>query len=75
MESAYFKDFIYLYLERGKAGEKEREGNINVCLPLVGPTGDRASNPGVYPDWKLNRDPILHSLLLSTLSHTSQGSY
>ena len=33
----FFKDFIYLFPERGKGGEKERERNINVWLPLVHP--------------------------------------
>ena len=31
----FFKDFIYLFLERGREGE--REGNINVWLPLTCP--------------------------------------
>ena len=33
----FFKDFIYLFLERGKGREKERERNINVWLPLTRP--------------------------------------
>ena len=32
-----FKDFIYLFLERGEGREKERERNINVWLPLAWP--------------------------------------
>ena len=28
----FFKDFIYLFLERGKGREKEREGNIDQLL-------------------------------------------
>ena len=32
-----FKDFIYLFLERGEGKEKEKEGNINVWLPHVHP--------------------------------------
>ena len=36
----FFKDFIYLFLERGEGKEKERERNINVWLllqcPLLG---------------------------------------
>ena len=36
--SFYFlKDFIHLFLERGEREEKEREGIINVWLPLVHP--------------------------------------
>ena len=33
----FFKDFIYLFLERGEGKEKERERSINVWLPLACP--------------------------------------
>ena len=33
----FFKDLIYLFLERGGGREKERETNINVWLPLTWP--------------------------------------
>ena len=33
----FFKDFIYLFLERGEGREKERERNINVWLLLMWP--------------------------------------
>ena len=33
----FFKDFIYLLLERREGKEKERERNINVWLPLPCP--------------------------------------
>ena len=33
----FFKDFIYLFLERGKGREKEREKNISVWLLLTCP--------------------------------------
>ena len=33
----FFKDFIYLFLERGEGREKERERNISVWLPLMYP--------------------------------------
>ena len=33
----FFKDFLYLFLERGEGKEKERERNINVWLPLTWP--------------------------------------
>ena len=49
----FFKDFIYLFLDRGEGWEKERERNINVWLPLARPpTGDLAGNPGMCPNWK-----------------------
>ena len=31
---SFLKDFIYLFLDRGEGKEKEREGSINVWLPL-----------------------------------------
>ena len=46
-----FKDFICLFLDRGKGKERENEKNINVWLP----TGDLAYNPGMCPDWESNR--------------------
>ena len=33
----FFKDFIYLFLERGEGKEKERVRNISVWLPLTRP--------------------------------------
>ena len=41
---SFFKDFIYLFLDRGVGREKERERNINVWLPLVHSRG-----PGPQP--------------------------
>ena len=68
----FFKGFIYLFVERGE-GEKERERNISVWLPVVRPllrtwpvtqacvlTGNPAS------------DPLVHRPALNPLSHTSQ---
>ena len=34
-QSVFFKDFIYLFLEREDGKGKEREKNINVWLPLA----------------------------------------
>ena len=54
-----FKDFIYLFLNRGEGREKERERNINVWLPLAWtPTRDLACNPGMCPDWESNLWPF-----------------
>ena len=33
----FFKDFIYIFLERGEGKEKEKERTINVWLPLMLP--------------------------------------
>ena len=56
----FWKDFIYLFLERWERKEKERERNINVWLPHVPPAGDLAHNPGM---------PALNPLI-----YTSQDS-
>ena len=42
-----FKDFIYLFLERGEGREKKKERNINVWLPLMHPPPHRG--PGLPP--------------------------
>ena len=58
----FFK--FYLFLERGEGREKERERNISVWLPLMWPLlGNLACNPGMFPDWELNGDPLVHSQL------------
>ena len=70
----FFKDFIYLFLERGEGWEKERERNINAWTSLVcPPTGDLARNPGMCPDQNRTGDPLVCMLALNPLSYTSQG--
>ena len=68
---SFFKDFIYLFLERAEEKEKGRERNIYVWLPLVHPlTGDLACNPGMCPDWALNWRPFgLQARTQSTEPH------
>ena len=62
--SFFFKDFIYLFLERGKGREKERERNINVreihrlVASRAPPTEDLACNPAMWPDWESNWKPF-----------------
>ena len=56
--SYFFKDFIYLFLERGKEGEREGEKHQCVVASHVSPTGDLAHNPGMCPDWESNRWPF-----------------
>ena len=55
----FFKDFIYLFLERGEGRETERERNINVWLPFARPLlGTWPETQGMCPDWELNRRPF-----------------
>ena len=69
----FFKDFIYLFLDRGEGREKERERNINVWLPLVNP---------LCGTWPTTQACALTGIELATLwfsgwcsiqSHTSLG--
>ena len=72
----FFKDFIYLLLERGERGEQEREGNINVwethrlVASHMSPNRDPACYPGMCPDQELNQGPPgLQAGALSTEPH------
>ena len=50
--------FIYLFLERGREGEKEEEKHQCVIASHMLPTGDLACNPGMCPDWESNWQPF-----------------
>ena len=53
----YFLRF-YLFLERGREGEREGKKHQCVVASQVSPTGDLAHNPGMCHDWELNRRPF-----------------
>ena len=65
--------FIYLFLERGEGKETEEEKHQCVVASHVRPTGDLTHNPGMWPDWESNPDPLVHRPALNPLSYTSQG--
>ena len=44
----FFKDFIYLFLERGREGEREGEKHRSVVASCTPHTGDLACNPGMW---------------------------
>ena len=67
------KDFIYLFLEREREGEREGEKHEWVIAFHTPPTGDLAHNPGMCPDRELNQWPSGLQPMLNPLSHTSQG--
>ena len=41
----------YLFLERGREGEREAEKHQYVLASHAPPSGDLAYNPGLCPDW------------------------
>ena len=55
---SFFKDFIYLFLERGEGREKEKR-HINVWLPLAHPLlGTWPTTQAWALDWVLNQQPF-----------------
>ena len=75
--SSFFKKgFTYLFLERGEGKEKERETNISVWLPLMRPLlGTKPATQACALTGNQTSDPLVLSLALSALSHTSQGCF
>ena len=53
----FLKDFIYLFLERGKEGERGEKHQCAVAS-WAPPNGDLARNPGMCPDWESNWQPF-----------------
>ena len=71
---SFFKDFIYLFLERGEGREKERERNINVWLPLMNPLlGAWPATQACALAENQIHDSLVCSLAPNPLSHISQG--
>ena len=69
----FFKDFIYLFLERGEGRKKERERNIDQLPLACAPTRDLACNQSCA----LIRNPTgeFHFARrhFNQLSHSGQG--
>ena len=55
--SPFFKDFIYLLLERGEGREKG-EKHQYVVASHAPPPGDLAHSPDVCPDWESHQGPF-----------------
>ena len=50
----FFKDFIYLFLEKGREGERGEKHQC-VVASRTPPTGDLTCNPGMCTDWESNQ--------------------
>ena len=46
--------YLFIFRERGREGERGEKHQC-VVTSRVPPTGDLAHNPGMCPDWELNR--------------------
>ena len=54
-----FKKIFFIYFrQRTKEGRRGGEKHPCVVASHVAPTGDLAHNPGMGPDWELNRWPF-----------------
>ena len=73
MQKIFLKNFTYLFLEKGREGEREGEQHQWVVASQVAPTGDLAHNPGMRPDWESNWRPFGLQPALNPLSYASQG--
>ena len=58
IQTFFYKDFIYLLLERGD--EREREGKKHQCVVAshTSPAGILAHNPGMCPNRESNQRPF-----------------
>ena len=68
----FFKDFIYLFLQRGKEREIEEEKHQCVVASHMSSIGDLAHNPGMCPDWESNWRPFGSQLTLNPLNYISK---
>ena len=68
----YFSFYLFI-LERGREGEREGEKYQCVVASHVPLVGDLVHNRGLCPDWESNRRPLVHRLMLNSLSQASQG--
>ena len=66
----FLKDFTYLFLERKREGEKEKNCVAASCAPSAGnlPETQACDLTGNFI-----RDPLGHRPALNPLSYTSQG--
>ena len=65
-----FKDFIYLFLERGEGRNIEWERNINVWLPLTRPSvGTRPTTQACALTGNQTGEPLVHTCAQSTELH------
>ena len=71
----FCKILFYLFLDRGKGREKERERNFKVWLPLIHlQLGICSATQACALTGNQTRDPLVRRPALSPRSHTSQGS-
>ena len=72
----FFKNILFIFLERGEGWKKEKERNINVWLPLMlSPLGTWPATQACALTRNLTGDLPVHRPALNPLSCTSQGCF
>ena len=51
----FLRFYLFIFRERGREGERERQKHQCVVASCVPPTRDVAHNLGMCPDWELNQ--------------------
>ena len=69
-----FKDFIYLFLERGDGREGQKHHWVVGCLSHTPLLGTRPATQACALTGNQAGDPLVHRPVLNPLNHTSQGS-
>ena len=69
---SFFKDFIYLFLEKRREGDNEGVKHQCIVASHALPTGDLAHNPDCALTWNRTGNSGSQSGT-QLLSHTSQG--
>ena len=54
----FFFKILFIFRERGREGEREREKHQCVVASHMATTRDLACKPGMCPDWELNWQPF-----------------
>ena len=52
------KDYLFIFRERGREGEREGEKPQCLVAPDTPPPGGLAHNPGMCPAWESNQQPF-----------------
>ena len=55
----FLRLYLFIFRERVREGEREGEKHQCVVASCMPSTGDLACNPGMCPDWGLNRQPFV----------------
>ena len=70
---SFLSKILFIFRERGREGEGERERHQCVVAFRAPPTGDLPATQACVLTGNQTGNPLVHRLALSPLSHNSQG--